>query len=87
MARFAQCFSESEIGSRPVTQIPWRTIMSIISQSSSKEEMLWYVDKTYENKWSKNKVDNQFEARAYQKNKLRLLHSTFKSGLNTCLYM
>ena len=68
MARFAQCFSESEIRARPVPKIPWRTIISIMNKSSSKEEMLWYVDKTYENKWSKTDVDNQFKSQAYQRN-------------------
>ena len=80
MARFAQCFSESEIRARPVPKIPWRTIISIINKSSSKEEMLWYVDKSYENKWSKNEVDNQFKAKAYQRNIIEPITSNFNAG-------
>lgn len=67
MSRFASTFSESEIMSRPVTQIPWRTITEIISKSSSKEEMFWYIDKTYDNKWSKSKVTEHFKNKAYER--------------------
>ena len=67
MSQFAKIFTEKEIGSRPVIQIPWRTIIEIISKASSKEEMLWYVERAYENKWSKEKVTEQFKAKAYER--------------------
>ena len=67
MSRFAKFFEPSEIRSRPVTQIPWRTIIEIISKSSSKEEMFWYIDKAYQNKWSKSKVTEQFKNKAYER--------------------
>ena len=67
MSRFAKTFTEDEIGSRAVIQIPWRTINEIMNKSSSKEEMLWYVDQTYQNKWSKEKVAEQFKIKAYER--------------------
>ena len=56
MSRFAGIFTEDEIRARPVPQIPWRSIIEIMNKSSSKKEMLWYVEQTYQNKWSKEKV-------------------------------
>ena len=40
MSQFANIFTHDEIVSQPVREIPWGTIMQIISKSSSKEEML-----------------------------------------------
>ena len=67
MARFASIFSENEIMSQVGTQIPWRTIVEIITKSSSKEEMLWYINQTYENRWSRRMVDEQFKVKAYER--------------------
>ena len=67
MARFASIFSESEIRARPVPQIPWGSIIEIMNKSSSKEEILWFVDQTHKNKWSKSKVKEQFKNKAYER--------------------
>ena len=67
MAKFAFVFTEDEILSRAVTQIPWRTINEIIFKSSSKEEMLWYVNQTNKYRWSKEKVTEQFKFKAYER--------------------
>ena len=67
MSYFAKVFTEDEIGSRAVIQIPWRSIIEIMSKSSSKEEMLWYIDQTNKNKWSKEKVTEQFKTKAYER--------------------
>lgn len=54
MSQFAHFFSENEIRSQPVTQIPWSTLSRVIIQkSSSKEEALWYINQAYKNKWSR----------------------------------
>ena len=68
MSQFANIFSKNEIGSQPVTQIPWGTLFEIIGKSSSKEEMLWYINQTYKNRWSRAAVIKQFEVKAYQRN-------------------
>lgn len=67
MSYFATVFTKNEIGSQPVTQIPWGTLYGIISKSSSKEEMIWYVKQTYKNRWSRSDVFKQFELQAYQR--------------------
>ena len=67
MSYFAKTFTYDEIGSRAVIQIPWRSIIEIMAKSSSKEEMLWYIDQTYKNRWSKEKVAEQFKAKAYER--------------------
>lgn len=69
MAQFANTFSKNEIMSQPVTQIAWSTLSRIIiAKSSSKEEMLWYINHTHKNRWSRSMVIKQFELQAYQRN-------------------
>ena len=67
MSRFATIFSENEIRSQPGTQIAWRTLIEIMNKSSSKEEMLWYINQTHINRWSRRMVVEQFKAKAYER--------------------
>lgn len=67
MSHFATVFTKNEIGSQPVTQIPWGTLYGIIAKSSSKEEMMWYIRQAYKNRWSRSVVFKQFELQAYQR--------------------
>ena len=67
MCQFASIFAKDEIGLQPVTQIPWGTIIQIIAKSSSKEEMFWYIEQTYENRWSRRMVVEQFRYKAYER--------------------
>ena len=69
MSRFAGLFTEEEILSQAVTQIPWSSLLTIIYKSSSKEEMLWYIRETQENKWSRSRLTQQIELKAYQRGK------------------
>ena len=39
-----------------------------MNKSSSKEEMLWYINQTHRNRWSRSTVLRQFELQAYQRN-------------------
>ena len=84
MSHFASVFTKKEIGSQPVTQIPWGTLYGIIAKSSSKEEMLWYISQTYKNRWSRSVVFNQFELQAYQRQTVAPLISdenTYMQGI------
>ena len=67
MSLFASIFTENEIWSQPVTKIPWGTIIQIITKSSSKEEMFWYINQTHESKWSRRMVIEQFRYKAYER--------------------
>ena len=58
MSHLANEFSNEEIRSRPVTQIPWSTLITVIlPKSKSHEEMLWYIEQTYKNRWSRSQVE------------------------------
>ena len=67
MSLFAKMFDCDEILSPPVREISWTTICEIISKSSSKEEMLWYMNQTYKNRWSRRMVVEQFKIKAYER--------------------
>ena len=71
MSQFAHFFSENEIRSQPVTQIPWSTLSRVIIQKSpSREEALWYINQACKNRWSRAIVIKQFELQAYQRQKI-----------------
>ena len=63
MTRFADEFTLEEIGSQVGIQIPWRTLVEVMSKSNSHEEMIWYINQTYKNGWSRSTVLKQFEAK------------------------
>lgn len=67
MSKFASIFEPNEIGEQPVLQIPWGTIITIIQRSISKNEMLWYINQTYKNRWSRRIVEVQFSLKAYER--------------------
>ena len=75
MSQFSKEFSESEIRQHTVAQIPWGTLITvIIPKSKSHEEMLWYIEQTYKNKWSRSQVELQFKA--IKKHKRKMLTSS-----------
>ena len=68
MGQFAKEFSFNEIRLQPVTQIPWSTLVTvIIPKSSTHEEMLWYINETHKNGWSRSMVLNQIAMKAYER--------------------
>lgn len=80
MSQFAHFFSENEIRSQPVTQIPWSTLSRVIIQkSSSLEEALWYINQTYKNRWSRAIVIKQFELKAFQRQTIEPISSPMQS--------
>lgn len=67
MAQFSATFGQNEILEQPVPKIPWGSIIEIMKKSSSKEEMLWYVNQTYKNRWSRSALLKQFELDAFKR--------------------
>ena len=67
MAQFANEFKLDEIRAQPVPQIPWGTLIVIMSKSKSHEEMLFYINATHKYGWSRSIVLNQFELKAYER--------------------
>ncbi len=80
MSQFASIFAKNEIMGQAVPQIPWGTIVKIMKKSSSKEEVLWYVNQTYKNKWSRATVLNQFKLKAFQRHKIEPISSSIQSN-------
>ena len=68
MSKVSEEFSNEEIMSHPVTQIPWSTLVTVImAKSSSHEEMVWYINETHKNGWSRSMVLNQIALKAYDR--------------------
>ena len=68
MSQFSKEFSESEIRQQPVAQIPWGTLITVIlPKSKSHEEMLWYINQTHKNGWSRSMVLNQIAMKSYER--------------------
>ena len=67
MMQFANKFTFNEISHQVGGQIPWRTIIEIMQKSNSHEEMLWYINQTYKNGWSRSMVLNQITMKSYER--------------------
>ena len=67
MSQFANEFICDEIGLQLATQIPWWTLVTIISKSKSHKEMIWYINATHKYGWSRAMVLNQIEMKAYER--------------------
>lgn len=71
MARFAMELTEKEIVAQGVPQIPWGKIIAILQKSRSHEEIIWYINETYRNHWSRSIVLNQFKHKAYERDQIK----------------
>ena len=72
MSQVAKEFSINEFSSQPVSQIPGGTLMTaIIPKSKSHEEMLYYINETHKNGWSRSMVLNQIELKAYERSLIK----------------
>ena len=67
MSQFSNEFTIDEIRLQPATQIPWYTLIRIMNKSNSHDEMLWYINQTHKNGWSRSMVLNQFKLKAYER--------------------
>ncbi len=67
MSQVAKEFSYNEISHQLGGQIPWRTLIEIMAKSSSHEEILWYVNQTHKNGWSRSMVLSQMALKAYER--------------------
>ena len=70
MRQLADEFLLEEIMQQLVAQIPWGHIVTIMSKCSTKESRLWYINKTYENSWSRSSLIKQIKAKAYERGKM-----------------
>ena len=66
MAKFYREYSNVEIGQTPSVQIPWSHNLEIL-RVESKEQRLWYINKTIENGWSVNVLARQIDTNLYSR--------------------
>ena len=66
MAKFYREYSDVEIGQMPSAQIPWSHNLEIL-RVKSKEQRLWYINKTIENGWSVNVLAHQIDTNLYER--------------------
>ena len=67
MCKIAETFTYDEILHQPGAQIPWRTLIEIISKSKNHEEIMWYIKQTHKNGWSRTVLVNQIAMKAYER--------------------
>ena len=67
MSKFAKEFKYNEIFDQVGRLIPWRTIIVIMQKALSHEEMLWYINETHKNGWSRSMVLNQIAMASYER--------------------
>lgn len=67
MMQFANEFTINEISHQVGGHIPWRTIIEIMQKSNSREEMIWYINQTHKNGWSRSMVLNQIVMKSYER--------------------
>ena len=79
MTQLANNFTFEEITKQLVSQIPWGSIVKIMQKSKTHEEMIWYINQTYKNSWTRSMVMNQFSLRAYERS---LIESTTTEIVN-----
>ena len=84
MMQFANKFTFNEISHQVGGQIPWRTIIEIMQKSNSHEEMLWYINQTYKNGWSRSMVLNQITMKSYERS---LISTTNTESIATSIVL
>ena len=67
MMRISEEFSSDEFSAQVARQIPWFTLVEIVQKSKSHEEMVYYINETHKNGWSRAMVLNQIEMKAYER--------------------
>ncbi|GKS79086.1 hypothetical protein wHma_10930 [Wolbachia pipientis] len=67
MRRFAEEYSENEIGQQAVDQLPWGHNIVIMYEVKNKEERFWYIKKSCEHGWSRNILSMQIETNLYKR--------------------
>ena len=64
MSQIANEYTRSELFSQPAREIPWYTLVEITHKSQTHKEMLWYINQTNKNGWSRSMVLKQFKLKS-----------------------
>ena len=65
MVNFAKAYPDFTIGQQPVAQIPWGHNILLIQKLESKEERIWYANKTIENGWSRSVLHHWLDSKLH----------------------
>lgn len=80
MVRFYREYQDVEFVQTVAAQIPWSHNLEIL-RVKSKEERLWYIEKTIENGWSKNILAHQIDTKLYMRQVENKKISNFQNRL------
>ena len=80
MVRFYREYQEVDFVQTVAAQIPWSHNLEIL-RVKSKEERLWYIEKTIENGWSKNILAHQIDTNLYMRQVENKKISNFQNRL------
>ena len=67
MSKIAREFNPEEFSAQVARQIPWFTLVEIMQKSKTHSEMLYYINETHKNGWSRSMVLNQIEMKSYER--------------------
>lgn len=67
MMLFAKTFPSLEIGSQPVSQLPWGHISLLLHKLNNNQAREWYANKTLEYGWSRSVLNIQIESGLYER--------------------
>lgn len=70
MKKSAKEFEYDLILQHDVAKLPWTTIVTIMEKVKTKEERLWYIEKTLENFWSRTVLEHQIGTKLYHRQAL-----------------
>ena len=66
VSQLASSISIDEFRAQPVPQIGWSHLITILQKTKSHEELLWYIQKTYEHGWSRTILINKLKMKSYE---------------------
>jgi predicted nuclease of restriction endonuclease-like (RecB) superfamily len=67
MRAFAEAYPDEEKVKQLVSQLPWGHVVRLIQKVKSQEEREWYINKAFENGWSRDVLVMQIESRLFHR--------------------
>lgn len=65
MRRFAEVYTFNEIGQHSVDQLGWGHLVVLLYQTQNSEERNWYIHKTLQEGWTRDRLEAQIESNVY----------------------
>lgn len=67
MKVFAETFETNEISQQSADQLPWYHLVILLTRIKAKEERQWYIQKTIQEGWSRDRLEAQIESHVYHR--------------------